>query len=56
MSDDHDHIRPCCVGAERLADDGGGARIEVPGRFVGQDDGGVVHECATERDALRLPA
>ena len=34
----------------------GGLRIEVAGRLVGPDDGGIVHEGAGDRDALALTA
>src|SRR6478752_9595564 len=41
---------------EQIFDEGAGRRVEVAGRLVGEDDGGVADERAGDNDALLLAA
>ena len=55
---DHDHrlAVPSDALAEQVQDPGAGARVQVAGRLVGEDDGGPADQRAGDRDALLLAA
>ena len=57
MRDDHDRL-PELGGrlAQQVEDLGARLRVEVAGRLVGEDDGGLVDQRAGDRDALLLAA
>src|SRR5437016_10033757 len=56
VRDHDDRLAPAVQGAEHLHQLGAGGRVEVSGGLVGEEDGGLVHEGAGDRDALALPA
>ena len=50
-------VRPAALSvAEERHEFGRGLRVEVAGRFVGEQHRGIVDECAGDRDALLLAA
>jgi hypothetical protein len=55
----HEHERGAAAGVDRaqqIHDVAAVRGVEVPGRFVGEDDFGVVGQCTGERHALLLAA
>lgn len=54
---DHDDRFPLFMELhEKFHDFLGRCRVEIPGRFIGKENLGIVHECPCDRNALLLPS
>ena len=56
VGDEDDGSAAAVEGLEEVENLVGGLRVEVAGGFVGQDQLGLVYQCAGDGDALLLPA
>src|SRR5439155_13350629 len=56
VGDQNDSVACPLQPVEQVHDFDAGSRVQVAGRLVGQDDGGMVHQGAGDGDALALPA